>query len=300
MTAVPTTVPGRRGRLGVRLLLLGCVVIWGWTFVAMKVLLAVMDPVELVGLRFAIGLPILLAVVHCKRISMTFAAADRWPLRLGALLICVHFLVQPLGLHLTTATNTGWIIAVTPLVLAVLSAWLLREAMGRAQRAGIAVASTGVVVLISGGDVGKLWSGSTGDWVILGTAFTWALYTIVTRDLARRRPPLAVTTAMFLPVTLLALAYAAWHSGIAIFGRLGPREWTALLFLGVLGTLAQWFWQIGVARLGAAQAGIFLYLEPLATTALAVPLLGEPFSAAPALGGGLVLLGVWWAERSPR
>ncbi len=67
----------------------------------------------------------------------------------------------------------------------------------------------------------------------------------------------------------------------------------------MLGTLAQWFWQLGVARLGAARAGIFVYLEPLATTALAVPLLGETFGVATAVGGALLLLGVWHAERGP-
>ncbi len=71
----------------------------------------------------------------------------------------------------------------------------------------------------------------------------------------------------------------------------------ALLFLGVLGTLAQWFWQIGVAKIGAAKAGIFLYLEPVATTALAIPLLKESFGVFTAIGGLLVMAGVWWASK---
>jgi drug/metabolite transporter (DMT)-like permease len=70
-----------------------------------------------------------------------------------------------------------------------------------------------------------------------------------------------------------------------------------LLFLAIPGTLAQWLWQIGVARLGASRAGLFLYIEPLATTVLAVPLLGESFTAFTAIGGSLVILGVWVAQR---
>ena len=60
--------------------------------------------------------------------------------------------------------------------------------------------------------------------------------------------------------------------------------------------MAHWFWQIGVSKVGAARAGVFLYLEPLATTALAVPYLGEPFGMATLIGGGLVLCGVWIAQ----
>ena len=75
----------------------------------------------------------------------------------------------------------------------------------------------------------------------------------------------------------------------------------ALLALSFLGTaLAHWFWQEGVARVGATEAGIFLYLEPIATTALAVPYLGEPFGIYTAFGGALILLGVWWAQRRNR
>jgi drug/metabolite transporter (DMT)-like permease len=79
---------------------------------------------------------------------------------------------------------------------------------------------------------------------------------------------------------------------------LSPRGILALLYLGIPGlALGQWFWQEGVARLGAARAGLYLYLEPLATLALAVPLLGEPFGLFVALGGGLVLAGVCLGQR---
>ena len=37
---------------------------------------------------------------------------------------------------------------------------------------------------------------------------------------------------------------------------------------GLVGlALAHWFWQEGVAEIGAARAGVYLYLEPIATTA---------------------------------
>jgi drug/metabolite transporter (DMT)-like permease len=64
--------------------------------------------------------------------------------------------------------------------------------------------------------------------------------------------------------------------------------------------MAQWFWQMGVAKFGAGKAGIYLYLEPTATTVLAVPLLGEKFTLTTAIGGSLVLAGVWWSERRKR
>jgi SAM-dependent methyltransferase/uncharacterized membrane protein len=142
------------------------------------------------------------------------------------------------------------------------------------------------------------WLQSTGDWLILASAFTWALYTVATRDLVRRLDPLASAFGILLAAAALTLMLLVATSDVIGIGELSPRGLAALLYLAVAGmAFGQWFWQEGVARLGAARAGLFLYLEPLATVALAVPLLGESFGPVMALGGGLVLAGVYVAQQ---
>jgi drug/metabolite transporter (DMT)-like permease len=278
-----------------RVLLLSAVVIWGWTFVATKILVAELGPVEIFALRLAIGLPFLGVVLLVKRVPLRFARADAWPLLLGGVIFTVHFVVQIAGLVTTTATNTGWIISVSPLALAVLSFFLLRERIGWSGVAGIVVATTGILLLISRGRVTDLgWLQSTGDWLILASAHTWAFYTVVTRDLVRRRHPLAVTFVILLIAAAFTAILVLASANLASVRSLSPRGIAALLYLAIPGlALGQWFWQEGVARLGATRAGLYLYLEPLATLALAVPLLGEPFGPFIALGGGLVLAGVY-------
>ncbi|MFQ5789481.1 MAG: DMT family transporter [Acidobacteriota bacterium] len=103
-----------------RFLLFVTAVLWGWTFVATKVCLAYMSPIELMGLRFLIALPVLLALVLLRGISLRFPGHRRG-LLLGAAVFAAHFFLQITALKYTTATNTGWIIAVTPLVIALLA-----------------------------------------------------------------------------------------------------------------------------------------------------------------------------------
>jgi drug/metabolite transporter (DMT)-like permease len=282
-----------------RILLLAAVVIWGWTFVATKVLVAELGPVEIFALRLAIGLPFLGGVLLVKGVPLRFARADALPLLAGGGIFALHFLVQITGLVTTTATNTGWIISVSPLVLAALSRVFLGERMGWVGVAGIAVATAGILLLVSRGDLGDLgWLESRGDWLILASAHTWALFTVVTRDLSRRRHPLAVTFAILLVAAVLAGALFAASADLERVRSLSPRGLVALLYLAIPGlALGQWFWQEGVARLGAARAGLYLYLEPLSTLALAVPLLGEPFGPYIAGGGALVLAGVFLGQR---
>ncbi len=284
--------------IGPRLLLVLCAVIWGWTFVAIKILTRHFDPYEIVGLRFGIGLPILFALIRWQRIPCRFTRADVRPLCIGGLILLYHFLIQPLALQSTTATNTSWIIAFSPLSIAILSAIFLRERVSARTSWGIAIATLGIVLLISNGRMTEIASlANVGDWLILSTAFTWAIYTVVTRDVARRRASLCVTSAVFLPLLVVGVGYLACFTPLSKLAHLPLDAWLSILFLGILGTLAQWFWQFGVARIGAAKAGVFLYLEPVATTVLAVPQLGESFGVHTALGGLLVLAGVYWAER---
>ncbi len=281
-----------------RALLLFAVTIWGWTFVATKICLQHISPVEVMGLRLFIALPVLLAIILGRGIKLNVLRNLR-PLALSSTIIGLHFIIQITGLKYTSATNTGWIIAVTPLVMALLAAIVLKEPLHRTLLAGIGIATAGIVLLVSRGSVGGLgWLGSIGDWLVLLSAHTWALYTIATRNLIRTENPVAVVFAVMLPPAIVALVVMLATSDWRQLARLPTEAWLALLFLGVFGmALAQWFWQEGVSRLGAARAGVFLYVEPLAATALAVPYLGESFGVFSLIGGSFVLLGVWIAQR---
>ncbi len=282
-----------------RFYLLTAVIFWGWTFVATRIVLDYMTPVELLGLRFLIGIPVLLIVVAAKRLRFRVNRRERWMLLVGSAIITIHFLIQITGLKYTTATNTGWIISITPLILAVLAWAVLKERIGRKEITGIIVATLGILLLVSNGRFTELnWLESVGDWLVLASAHTWAFYTIATRDVSRSQNPLTVTCAVLIPGAAVVLGYMIFTSDWSRFLNLPLEPTLALLFLAILGlAVAHWFWQEGIAAIGGARAGIFLYLEPIATTALAVPYLGEPFTPYTAVGGGLVLLGVYVAQR---
>ena len=218
---------------------------------------------------------------------------------LGGTIFTSHFMVQATGLTTTTATNGVWIICISPLLVAVLSYLFLHERLGWGGVAGIVVATVGVLLLVSRGNLTDLgWMRSTGDWLVLVSAFTWAFYTIATRNVARRNNPLAVTFAILVVAAAFTAILFVVTADTASIRSLTPRCIAALLYLAIPGlALGQWFWQEGVAHLGATHAGLYLYLEPLATLMLAIPLLGEPFGVVTALGGGLVLAGVYVGQR---
>lgn len=281
-----------------RFLLLFTVIIWGWTFVATKICLQFLTPSELLAARFVMATPLMWLLMRLRGNRLVIAREFRVAATVSAGLFLIHFLVQTLGLVHTSATNTGWIITISPLAMALLAYFILKERMGVKTIVGIGVALVGVLLLVSRGRLASVdWLRSVGDWLVLTSAFTWSLYAITTRNLSRSHPPMVVTVVMLVPAMLILCGYVFATSSVRVYTALSGEAVVALLFLGFLGMgLAHWFWLEGVSRLGAARAGVFLYLEPLATTALAVPYLHEPFGVWSATGGLLVLAGVYYAS----
>lgn len=283
----------------IRLLLLVTVVVWGSTFVATKICLQYLSPAEIFGLRLLLAIPVLAGMIVTQKIKLMFSSAEWRTLLLGSGVLTLHFLIQIVGLQYTTATNTGWIIAVTPLVIAVLSYFFLHESIRSADVVGILIATSGILLLMSKGEFTTFtWLSSTGDWLILATAHTWAIYTVVGRNVSRSHNPIAVTFGFMLPAAIVMAVYMAFTSDWGKIVHLPLEPLIAIVFLGVVAmAMANWWWQKSIAAIGAAKAGVFLYLEPLATTALAVPLLHESFGVFTALGGLLVLGGVYISQR---
>ncbi len=284
--------------------LLLAVTFWGWSFVATKVLLEHLTPLQVIASRFFLGWPLLLGMVLLRRRKPAFSAREWGRIGVCGLILSVHLLIQVGGLQYTSATNTGWLIAVTPLAIALLSILFLQEKLGRLQLGGILLATSGVLLLISGGKLANLgWLQNRGDWLVLASAWTWAIYTVSGRSLSQAHSPLGVSAAA-LGVTSafygIALFWTGqWESYGAALAGLEWQGWAALLFLAwACLALAFWLWQHGVAQLGASRAGMFLYFEPFATTFLAVPYLSEPFGWPTAAGGMLILSGVFLGKKA--
>jgi drug/metabolite transporter (DMT)-like permease len=281
-----------------RILLALTALTWGSTFVATKVCLKYVTPLELMAFRFAIALPVIFVLILLNKSGFDLGTHKR-RLFWASIVIAAHFIIQITGIKYTTATNTGWIIALTPLVVAVMATVFLKEKLTRRIIVGIAIATAGILLLISRGRLADIkWLSSYGDWLILASAHTWAIYTIMTRDISRTLNPLVVTLFLLIPSAAISLVTVGLFSDWSRFASLPAEAIISLLFLGILGTaLGHWFWQLGVSRIGASRAGTFLYLEPIATTMVAVPYLHEPLGDFTIIGGLAVLLGVWISQK---
>ena len=272
---------------------------WGWSFVATKIGLEYLTPVELIGLRFVTALPVLIIIMLSKKMSFKVERKDLMPIIIAALVVSLHFFIQVTGIKYTSATNSGWIIAVSPLSLLLLAVVFLKEKLTYKVLIGVGIATVGILCLVSKGHLFSFdWIRSTGDWLVLASAFTWSVYTVLIRNSSRKYNSLLITFWVIALASIIMIGWMSLISDMSKFLYLPLEPIIAVLFLGIvcLG-LSFWIWQEVVSQMGAGKAGIYLYFIPLFTTILAVPYLDEKLSLFTVLGGGLVLIGVYIAER---
>lgn len=280
------------------------VLIWGMSFPLAKIVLRDVGPLTYLVLRHAVGGGLLLAVAASIGAGRVRRADVGAFLLLAAILIGFHQGVQAFGLARTTAINSGWLIAASPLFIALFARLALGERLRRRQWVGMAGGLLGSFAVVTQGRLGGgafLSSGGLGDLMVLESAAAWAAFSVAGKGLLARYPPIAIPAhAMGLGMLLAGPIWLA-AGGAADLARLRPAGWAAMLFLGACGTaLAYVLWYRAMRTRAAGVVGAYMFLQPLVATGLSRVLLGESLTL-PTIAGGLVILGgvylVVWAPR---
>lgn len=279
------------------------VTVWGASFIATKLSLQYATPITVVWLRFSMGVVILgVAVALGRQFSLPKGKDWGYFAILGFLGITFHQWLQSTGLVTSQATTTGWIIASTPIFMALLGLIILKEQLAWHQIAGIILAAFGVLLVVTKGDlttilVGKF--GTSGDFLVLISAVNWAVFSALSRPGLKRHP----STLMIFYV----MCFGWFFTSILFFSSSGIQQirlipwdgWMAITFLGVFCSgIAYIFWYDALKVLPVAQTGAFLYFEPIITVIVAALVLRESILLATLVGGITILIGVWLVNRA--
>jgi drug/metabolite transporter (DMT)-like permease len=278
------------------------VTVWGASFVATKIALQYAPPSTVVWLRFTMGVIILgLAVGFSKQFALPKGRDWGYFAVLGFLGITFHQWLQSTGLLTAQATTTAWIITSTPIFIALLGLFILRERLAWHQVAGIVMAAFGVLLVVTKGDLSALGAGrfgTTGDYLVMISAVNWAVFSTLSRSGLKEHP---ATLMMF-----YVMSFGWVFTSILFFTGSGIRQitsipwngWMAITFLGIFCSgIAYIFWYDALKVLPVAQTGAFLYFEPIVTVVVAALVIRETILLATLVGGIIILIGIWLVNR---
>jgi drug/metabolite transporter (DMT)-like permease len=294
--APPRSAPLRKSTA----LLAACAVVllWGVSFPVSRVAVRESSPLALATGRFALAAAVLWPAARRRGLSLSRADVPA-VFALGLLGVTLYFAFENYGLVFTTASHASLIVAAVPLGSAVVEAVRRRSAPRPLPIAGMIAAATGVILIVrpDGGGARRL----LGDLLMLGAMVAWVAYTFRARDLMARAPALLVTAATMAAGAVTLLPLAAIEALFVPLHAPSLGAWGAVAYLGLLCSAAAYLlWNLALPVLGVSVANNLLNGVPLVSVLTGVLVLGEPWIASIAFGGGLILAGVIVVERTSR
>lgn len=290
-------------RLSIALQFLGMGLVWGSSFLFMKVALEGVTFVQVAWSRLVLGGLTLLIIVLVMRLRFPREKAV-WG---HFLVIAVTNCIIP---HLAFAWSEQYISsglasiynATTPIMTALFATLAFKvEKLTFGQVVGIALGIFGVIVIIGPWRYSAFTGDLAGQFACLLAAVCYGFsYSYVRRFLSPRPIPGAMFALLNIGIAgfimLLLTPIIAWTPV-----RLDLAIVASLLALGILGTGLAYIWNINVLRAwGPTAASTVTYVTPVVGVFLGVLVLHEVLGWNEPVGAVLVLIGILFAQRRIR
>ena len=196
------------------------------------------------------------------------------------------------GLLFAPASHAGALFSgVMPLMVAVLAAAVLKEALTPQKRVGFALIATGVVGIVwgSGGTIGT--AQNIGHLLFLGSALAFACCTVAMRR--ARLDGLHAAAISAVGSTLIYMPPYAIAAGTSVFAASPSAIALQALVQGLLTAVISYIvYGLAVSILGASRGAAFAASCPAMTAFMAIPILGEWPSAIDWIAIALISIGV--------
>lgn len=279
--------------------------VWGSTYLAIRVGVDDAPPLLFAGVRFLIAAPIMLIYAWSRGARIPRDAGDWATIGLTALFMLV-------GANGMVTWSEQWvesnqaalIVATSALWMAWFGTWGQRgEGLSRLTLGALLMGFAGVAVLVAVGLRQQLAPISAYVALLLSPVL-WAAGSIISRRRPTACPP-AMTAALQMLVTGVVMTGLGLLNGEASVWAPGPQAWAALIYLAVLGSClayGAYYWL--VHEVTPAQLGTYAYVNPAVAVLLGWWVLDEHMHWSQWLGTlivlGSVLLVTVDARRKPR
>lgn len=276
------------------LLIILAVIFWGSSFIATKVALKELSPETIISLRLIIASVFLFVIAILLKKDFSINLKSHGIIFILALIAVFHLMIQVTGLKYTTASNTGWIIGTAPIFMAILAAIFFREKIGLVKVSGIIIAMFGLLLLIGRGNITNVdIINNKGDLLVLASAFTWGVYSMVNKKISLSYSPLMTILYLFVMMAIIIIPFNLNAASINSVINLTFNGWISILFLGLFSSgIAYVIWAYSLRDLESAKVGAFLYFEPLVTVFAAWFFLRESITLLMILSGVIITVGV--------
>lgn len=201
------------------------------------------------------------------------------------------------GLNLTSPINASLIQTVSPVMVVLLSAYLLKEKLKVRRMTGILLAGLGAMMLISG-KAGNTHGHVLGDLLMLFNAVCFGAFLVLVKPLMQRYHPITVVSRIFLIGAVGVLPFG-WEQVLRPAYAMFPAQiWAAIAFVVICMTILAYLLNVWAMKYASpALVGVYIYLQPVFAILIAVGLGKDVFTWQKALFAAMIFGGVYLVSK---
>jgi drug/metabolite transporter (DMT)-like permease len=272
------------------------ILIWGYSWVAMKIGLRHAHPFDFAAMRVGIGAAFLFAIVAARRQPLTLSRY-RIAALLGTLQVALFVALSHFALLEAGPGKTSVLVFTMPFWMIVFAHFLIGERMRGAQWIAVALAFAGLVLIVSPWNLTSLHA----SILSVAAGAVWAVSAVFSKKWPTPGADPLVFTAWQL------LFGFAWLTALALVIPHEPVRWNAefvaaLAFSALIATaIGWWLWMYVLAHTPAGIAGLNALGIPVVAVVSSAIQLGErppaPELAGMAMIGAALALLAWLGMR---
>lgn len=266
--------------------------IWGVSYLSIKVVVAEINPVLTAFYRFLIASIILFTVMKIRYPKEKILKEDRLKMALGGLTgVALYFFFENYSVLFTSASNVAILLSSIPVFTLIAQKVVFKEKMTIPKVLGATLSFVGIVVIIISKEKISLFSkGTIGDIMALAAALTWVVYNIITSKFKGTYKSITITTyqgiwgCLFLAPSLLFSKFTIPSTKASL----------NLIFLAVFcSCIAYAMYIYCLEHLGATVITTYINLQPIVSLISAKLLINETISVWQVVGSVIIILGVF-------
>lgn len=278
--------------------------IYGLSFIFTKSVSGEHTPFTILGWRFLIAFLAMEVLRRLGVFKIQLKGKDIWVLlRLVFLFPLIYFIGETYGVKLTTASESGIIIAIIPVVTMALSDFVLKERASKLQLTGIIISTIGIILIVLSQSLSASLN-ILGYLGLLAAVFSYSLYAVwLVRETTFSGLEKTYVMMMAAGICFFLMAmFERWAQGtLQSFLTLPFRDLSfigSILYLALGSSVLAFFASNrAIVLLGPNGAASYAGLSTLITIVASVLVLKEPFGIWQMLAGILVLSGVYIANK---
>ena len=260
-----------------------------------KVVLAVLPPVALVGIRTAITATILIVVQSFRGRFWLKEKGDYWRFALLSLFgIVLNQLFFIGGLSLTTASNTSLLAVMIPVFALVVGSVAGFERLPIIKVFGIILAAIGVIILIDPRKASFTSETTIGNIFIVINCLAYGIYVATSKSAITRNGTFRSMMWVFIFASVITIPLGAWSLSTIDIGAVDTKIWLITLWIGIGATASPYLLNAwALSKVNPSTVAVFVYLQPLIGFSLALIFLGESITSAFLIASALIFAGVF-------